>query len=185
MEEMMDYLGMESLLSRADCTYSAAEIHGVACGLLVINMNTDTEAWLKQVFPERDTQNILQNEIAAELNTVFKTIRTQMQDSNLEFEVLLPSDEDSLADRVDAMQEWTQGFLLGISLAGLKEFNEMPGDSHEILMHLMEIGQESEFDLGQEDESEDAYVEIVEFLRMGVLLIAEEMQPVETSQTLH
>lgn len=185
MEEMIDYLGMESLLSRADCTYSAAEIHGVACGLLVVNMNTDNETWLKQVFTMRDKHNVLQNEIAAELNGLFKHVRSQMQDSNLEFDVLLPEDEEVLADRVDAMQEWTQGFLLGISLAGLKDFSQMPEDSRELLMHFMEIGQESEFDLGDEDESEDAYVEIVEFLRMGVLLIAEEMQPLETSQTLH
>ncbi|CAA6802975.1 MAG: Unknown protein [uncultured Thiotrichaceae bacterium] len=185
MEEMIDYLGMENLLSRADCNYSAAEIHGVACGLLVVNVNVDNEVWLKQVFTERDKQNVLQNEIATELNAVLKNIRVQMQDSNLDFVMLLPDDEEVLPDRVDAMQEWTQGFLLGMSLAGLQDFNTMPDDSRELLMDFMEIGQESEFDLGEEDESEDAYVEIVEYLRMGVLLIAEEMQPVDTSQTLH
>ncbi|MEE9351997.1 MAG: UPF0149 family protein [Thiotrichaceae bacterium] len=185
MEESLDYMQMESLLRRADCQYCAAEIQGVACGLLAVNLNADDELWLGQVFQDRDPQNHLQQDISIELKRYIQGLRTQMQDSNLEFGLLLPNDEEDLRDRVDAMQEWTQGFLLGVSLAGLKDFSALPDDSKELMDDFIEITKAGEFDTDELEESEDAYWHIVEYLRMGVLLISEELQPSTSSATIH
>ncbi len=184
MEESVNYKHIESLLRRADCQYSAAEIHGVACGMLAVNINADDELWLGQVFQERDAQNALQQSTSRELSFYIQQIRTQMQDSNLEFSLLLPDDDEALEDRVEAMQEWTQGFLMGVSLAGLKEFSSLPDDSKELIDDFVEISSAGRFDT-QDEESEEAYLHIVEYLRMGVLLIAEELQPSTSSTTLH
>ncbi len=94
-------------------------------------------------------------------------------------------DEEVLEDRVDAMQEWTQGFLLGISLAGLEKFDGLPDDSKELIDDFIEISKADQFDVEDKEESEDAYMQVVEYLRMGVLLIAEELQPSSHSATLH
>ncbi len=185
MEESINYLQMESLLRRADCQYSAGEIQGVACGLLAVNLNSDDKLWLGQVFPDYDPQNVLQQDIANELKKQIQLLRTQMQDSNLEFGLLLPDDDEALEDRVDAMQEWTQGFLMGVSLAGLKDFTTLPEDSKELMADFVEISSAGQFDTEEQEESEEAFIHIVEYLRMGVLLIAEELQPSTSSATLH
>lgn len=185
MEESVNYIGMESLLRRADCQYSAAEIQGVACGLLAVDLNANDELWLGQVFQERDHQNVLQQDIGNELMRYLQTLRLQMQDSNFDFALLLPDDDEALEDRADAMQEWTQGFLLGVALAGLQDFSDLPEDSKELIDDFIEITKAGQFDTSEEEESEDAYLHIVEYLRMGVLLIAEELQPTSSSATIH
>ncbi len=184
MEESVNYTHIESLLLRVDCQYSAAEIHGVACGLLAVNINADDELWLGQIFQERDAQNASQQGTSRELKFYIQQIRTQMQDSNLEFSLLLPDDDAALAVRVEAMQEWTQGFLLGVSLAGLKDFSTLPKDSKELMDDFIDISSAGQFDT-QDEESEEAYWHIVEYLRLGVLLISEELQPSSSSVTLH
>ena len=181
----MTYLGMESLLRRANCQYSAAEIQGVACGLLAVDVNADIEKWLGQVFPERDPQNALQQDFSHELTRYFQNLRMQLQDSNLGFHLLLLEDDEALEDRVDAVQEWAQGFLLGIALAGLQDFKNLPEDSKELLDDFIEISKVAQFSMDDKEESEDAYLHIVEYLRMGVLLIAEELQPSTSSATIH
>lgn len=186
MEETITYQDMETLLRRANCQYSAAEIQGMACGLLAIDMNADAEKWLEHIFPERDPQNALQQDISNQLKHYLHQLRIQLQDSNLGFELLLPDDNEMLEDRVDAMQEWTQGFLLGIALAGLKDFQNLPEDSKELLDDFIEISKVEAFTMDDNSEtSEDDYLQIVEYLRMGVLLIAEELQPGIRSVTLH
>ncbi len=185
MQDNVTYTGMETLLRRADCQYSAAEIDGVACGLLAVNLNADNELWLGQIFHSRDKQNVLQEDLSHELVTYLQTLRVQMQDSNFDFSILLPEDDESLEDRADAMQDWVQGFLLGVALAGLQNFEDLPEDTKELMDDFIEISKAGEFDTSEQDESEDAYLHIVEYLRMGVLLIAEELQPSSSSVTLH
>ena len=185
MKQMLTYFELETLLGRANCQHSAAENHGIVCGLLVVKISADNELWLQQVFSQRDRQDAMQNQLAAQLAPVMESLRVELQDSNLDFSLLLLSDDDALEDRLEAMQEWVQGFLLGISLAGVQDFTKLPDDSKELLNDFVQIGSSGEMDLENLEESEQAYAEVVEYLRMGVLLIAEELQPSKSSATLH
>lgn len=185
MEEKNTYERMESLLRRVDCQYTAAEIQGVACGLLVVNLNADEKLWLDHIIENRDPMDVLQNDIAKELKLYLQSVREQMQDSNLEFELLLPEEDDILEDRVEAMQEWSSGFMMGVALAGLTDFSNLPEDTQELFNDFIEISKAGQFSVEEREESEDAYLHIVEYLRMGVLLIAEELQPSSSAVTLH
>ena len=50
---------------------------------------------------------------------------------------------------------------------------------------ITEIGTVGEFDLGDEEESEEAFAEINEYVRMGILLVNEELQPLKQSSLIH
>ena len=50
---------------------------------------------------------------------------------------------------------------------------------------ITEIGTVGEFDLEDQEESEEAFAEINEYVRMGVLLINEELQPLKQSSLIH
>lgn len=185
MEHILSYFELESLLGRANCDQSAAENHGIICGLLAVDTAADAELWLQYVFPQRDQQNALQNQLAQRLKAAMDYPRLQMQDSNLEFSLLLLDDAEALIDRVEVLQEWLQGFLMGISLGGIRDFHALPDDTKELMKDFLQISSADELDLDNEEESEQAYVEITEYIRMGVLLIAEELQPSLSSATLH
>ncbi|HHL19810.1 MAG TPA: YecA family protein [Thiothrix sp.] len=185
MEHILSYFELESLLGRANCEQSAGENHGIICGLLVVNAAIDAELWLQYVFPQRDEQDAMQNQLVSRLKTVMDALRLQMQDSNLEFNLLLLDDAEALIDRVEVLQEWLQGFLMGVSLAGIRDFQKLPDDSKELMKDFLQISSAGTMDLDDLEESEQAYTEIIEYIRMGVLLIAEELQPSLSSATLH
>ena len=49
----------------------------------------------------------------------------------------------------------------------------------------MNIGASGELDLDEQEESETAFMELVEYLRVGILMMNEEMQPLKTSPQVH
>ena len=106
---------------------------------------------------------------------------------------MLPDDDDSLTQRVNAIGDWSQGYLIGLSLGGITDFAPLPDDAREIAKDLLEISRAgTSYDLEGNEEDENAYAELVEYLRVGVLLINEELQPTqaapldnESDATLH
>lgn len=180
----METSQIENALHAADADYNAAEAQAIACGLLVVNTTADKIQWVKLIFGEIDPNNSQQHAAIKLAGDLFEATKAQLQDSNLVFDLLLP-DEENLKIRVSALQEWCAGFVLGLGMAGVSDTNKLPEDSREIIADITEIGTEGEFDLENVEESEFALTEINEYVRMGVLLINEELQPLKQSAILH
>ena len=119
------------------------------------------------------------------MEQVYQIVQSQMTDSNLQFELCLPdSDNIDLSARVNALASWCDGFLYGLANAGLQEKQSLSAEAQEILLDFSRIAQLDGADTGEEDE-EISYNELMEFVRMAVLLIAEEIQPLKSSEGLH
>ncbi|GAB4513913.1 MAG: hypothetical protein Tsb0026_19010 [Sulfuricaulis sp.] len=94
-----------------------------------------------------------------------------------DFTPLLPGDEHSLAEQIESLSDWCRGYLLGLHAGGVKDGQVLAGDAGEIIRDITRIS-EAELDGSQADEEEArALVEIVEYLRVGVQLVFEELQP--------
>ena len=183
--QLPDYATVTEVLERIDNGYSAAEIHGSCSGLLVVNQSADQNSWLRELL-EGDAQNFHFQEARTLLRELFVITRQQLNDPGMGFELLLP-DEDELEAQVAAMQDWCQGFGLGLTIAGIKEkdMQTLPADSKEWVEDVVRIGTSGELDLDNEAESEDALAEIIEYLRVGVLMMNEEMQPLKSAPHVH
>jgi len=181
----MENFDLDMALQDAEADYNAAEVQAVACGLLCVNISSDKVAWVKLIFGEIDPQNEKQLKAIKLSGELFGEIKEQLQDSNLDFDLLLPEEDESLYARVTALQQWCSGFVLGVSMAGIKDYKSLPDDSRELLTDFTEIGTSGDFDLGDENESEEAFIEISEYVRMGALLINEELQPIKQSSLIH
>jgi uncharacterized protein YgfB (UPF0149 family) len=95
----------------------------------------------------------------------------------MEFELLLPEDEQPLDARTAALALWCQGFLYGLGTSVVQDESGLPGDIGEIVRDLTEITHVA-VDAEQTDESnESAYAELVEFVRVGVQLVFDELGP--------
>jgi hypothetical protein len=151
--------------------------------MLAIKQTTEPKQWLKQVV-QGDMNNLYIQEAQAELSKLFAVTRQQMNGADLDFALLLP-DEATLPARVDAMQEWCQGFGLGLAVAGIKDMKKLPADSREWAEDVVRIGTANDLDLNDAEESEEALAEIIEYLRVGVLMMNEEMQPMPTPTQIH
>ena len=186
MTERPEYTSLNQSLEKSDAEMSASECHGTLCGMACAGGQVALEDWLNQVFEELDLNNMLIKEASQLLVGLYQSTQAQLNDSEAGFELFMPDDETSLAERVEALADWCRGFTYGLAVGGLKEDTELPEDSAELIRDLVEIAQAGHDGSAGEEADEDAYMQIYEYVRMGVLLINEELQPlVNTSQTRH
>ena len=178
MAERPEYDSLQQALSRAEAELMAAESHGVLCGMCCAGGSVALESWLKQVFELLDLENSRIQSACQLLVGLHESTRMQLNDSEAVFELLLPGDDIELAERTSALAEWCQGFVFGLAAGGLKQETELPADTAELLTDIVAISR-ADIDQTRVDEGdEDAYMQLCEYVRMGVLLIIEELQPV-------
>jgi len=162
-----------------------AEVHGVICGTLCVTQDNNDDIWLARIQHELFGSDPLIHETQTMLRELFSMTASQLNDAELRFSPLLPADRRGLSVRVDALGRWCEGFLLGLSLGGLKQRHRLPTEAQEFLRDLSDIARVG-FDTDEaEDEDEAAYMEIVEYIRVGVLLLHHVLWPSVGKPSLH
>lgn len=190
-QNLPDYLAISSALDRLDTEVTCSEVHGTLCGLLCASVSATSDQWQTSLWPHATDKNDLVRAEALEiLNQLHDTCRLQLNDPNCEFELLLPDDDDPLDNRVNALGDWCQGYLVGMTLGGIQDFSSLPDNTREMANDIIEIARAgTSYDLEGTEADENAYAELVEYLRIGILLINEELQPTQappqTDPTLH
>jgi len=181
----LTYDALEETLARAGAATDAAETHGMICGLLAATGRPDEALWLSHVYDEPpDPGNIAVQQANRAMLRLAEGTRDAFFSPDLDLRLLLPDDEQPLADRTEALSAWCDGFLSGLGLGGIREDTIRSAEVKEIVQDISEISR-AVFDASEPvEEDEQAYVEIVEYLRMGVLLIADELQPLEAPPML-
>jgi len=185
MSKPIEYAEMLECLDRAELTLPPAEIQGAACGLLAVDNAADKVKWVKGLIPELALDNVLQKQAILQMGGVFDHAQRAMQDSALQFDLYLPDDDEELIHRLEALQDWCQGFLFGMTLGGIESHDDLPEDTKTLVEDFMNIGSSGDFDIDDEEESETAFTEIAEYVRLGILLINEELQPMKQHNTVH
>lgn len=183
-ENIPNYLAISSALEKLETEVTPSEVHGTLCGLLCAKVSATANQWQNALWPhlERDENDLIQGEVFEILNQLHDISRLQLNAPNCEFELLLPDDEDPLDNRVNALGDWCQGFLVGLTLGGVTDFSPLPEDAREVANDMVEIARAgTSYDLEGSEEDETAYAELIEYLRVGILLINEELQPSRAS----
>lgn len=172
-----DYSSLESALARAEAELVASESHGALCGMICASGRIELSRWLEQIFPVLDMNNLLIKEASQLLVGLYEDTQEQLNDAVADFQLLLPEDEASLMQRTEALADWCRGFTFGLAVGGLKKDRELPEDTAELLRDMVEIARVGHDDEETSEADEDAYMQLYEYVRMGVLLINEELQP--------
>jgi uncharacterized protein YgfB (UPF0149 family) len=162
------------LLHEAGVTTSPAEAHGIITGVLCAPEGAQAP-WQELVLGRGAGQPPAA--LAQLLAALHRTTRAHLNGMECDFAPLLPGDEYSLAAQIEGLSDWCRGYLLGLHAGGVKEGQALAGDAGEIVRDITRIS-EAELDASLADEEEArALVEIVEYLRVGVQLVFEELQP--------
>lgn len=166
-----DYTRIQQLLAHAHSLADAAEAHGTLAGCLCGASGYRFEDWLKEILPEgRAAPGTLRT-----LRELYDGTASALIQPDMEFELLLPEDSAGLEARTQALAQWCQGFLYGLGAGSITDASELPGEVGEVVRDFIEItraGVDAESD---EESNEAAYVELVEFVRVGVQLLFEEL----------
>ncbi len=169
------------LLARLAVPLPVSEAQGIAVGLLCGQATGPAKSrWLTELLDAADMKaETVQNNATdiRELDAWFDSVVEALNDSELAFEPDMPEDSAPLSERAAGLVDFCSGFNygLGLSSAG-RDTASLPEDTREVIADFQAI---QNLDLDELDESDDeAWQEIFEFLRVGVLLVHEELQPV-------
>lgn len=230
---MIEHVEVQSILQAMGCELSAAESHGMLCGLLCTTTPSRAKTgWFKEVL---NSAGLASSELATHaeglklLDRLYESSLSGLNAADLDFRMLLPAESQSVDNRFAGLACWCSGFCLGFGLNGpvqkkqsdkstVEETgsakDQLPADTAELLDDFANIARTAdkadidaksgdfaafdedvdgldqpsvEDDDSTSDEADQAsLVELEEYVRVGTLLIIEEMRPApSTSQRVH
>ena len=182
MQNITHFDELAQLLQSADADSSASEAHGMLSGTICAAGKMSPDLWLENLLGEGNTLSAAASGCSDMLLTVQSDLLRRFNDDVFGFELLLPPDDEPLSLRTEALSQWCAGFLYGLALGGCRDDVAMPDSVSEVMKDIYEISH-ARFDYDMMDEADEAaYMEIVEYVRMGVLLLYEELQPVPAAR---
>lgn len=143
-----------------------SEAQGMLIAYICAHPNEAILLWIKEL--SRLTNDGIQE--GDLLIALYKDTVQSLNDLDFTFSPLLP--EGTVYQKIEALQQCAEGLIYGIGINHLK----LEGDAYEFMNDLIEFSHttfEAE-DETDEEETEQDFEEILEFVRMGILLIYHE-----------
>jgi len=153
-----------------------AETHATVVGLVCAHPGIEPEAVLGHL-DALDGEGLhpddadARSEQAKALAPVIAGLHRRLDSMDMSFQPLLPADEQPLAQRTQCLAHWCSGFLTGFG-AGQGELDSQ--DAREAASLLGEIARAVSDSETETEAEEAAYAELVEFVRMAVLMLHAE-----------
>lgn len=183
MSATIGYDEVAQALSAGGSAVLAAEAHGCLVGALCARRVYLAAEWLEELLPEAPDAAADPQLATGPLQVLFEQSRTVLEARDMEFEPLLPPDAAGLQERVEALGAWAQGFLYGFGAAGPFPRGAMPADVAEVLSDFAEVSKAGNVGAESAEVEETALAELVEYVRVGVQLIYDELADVRAAQT--
>lgn len=183
------YDELAEALARLGFSQEAAEYHGALCGTLCVQSADEID--LNHVVAVEEGATPFGD---APAHLALERLRDEAMESlesaEATFAPLLPSDDLPLSERARALAEWCEGFLYGLASRGTLDLNATSPEVKEMVNDLVQFSRASSSDDEDQEIEENAYAELVEYIRVGAQLIFMELHPRGaeadgTSQVLH
>ena len=180
---------LDSALSQLNVPLSVSEVHGLCCGLLCAQTSAAAKTrWFTELLDAASLSAADVAQKAPQLKTMddwFGQTLASLNDTDLEFMPAVPEDEAPVGMRVRSLGDFCAGFTYGIGLAVAQQGNRtLPDDTREIIEDFQAIDAADPVDQADDEGQsptlevqENVYVELLEFVRVGVLLVLEECRP--------
>lgn len=160
-------------LGQTELKLHASQVHGLITGVLCGNINQLTD-WEELVMGET-----LTGDTRTTMQTLYDGSAAQLADFLFEFQLLLPDDEQPLPERAEALGVWCQGFLTGLKAGGVPILNREPDELTDAINDLIEIAKMNYDEVETNEEDEAAYVELVEYVRVAVIFIYQDLREID------
>lgn len=195
----MDFQQVSEALSPYPELESPAFIQGMLIGLICGDNDIQEAVWIKKLVEEAEIKSVKESFLKA-LDEMYQSTNKGLNGSGFELTFCLPDDDEPLPIRALMLGQLSEGILYGLGLIGVLNGaeNEIPQTVRELVEDFGQIaridvaGLGDDLEITEEDESD--FVELVEFVKVGVLTINEELNPTEappimepqtTSETIH
>lgn len=171
---MREFDVLDSLLVRVEAVAYAAEVHGFICGQICVTGLADEMLW-KEFLDIQGEDECLIESCYGEVKQLISETLEQMHSAEFGLQLLLPDEAVPIRLRVEALGNWCHGFLNGY---GVSESQSVRGASEACDEVLEDYTQICRLGIDNEDtEDEQSLMELTEYVRMGAILIFEDLQP--------
>lgn len=185
-----DYRNLAELLNRTGSPLPPSELHGGLCGVICASGREAAAGWLGSLVDDCAGDSRTLADLAQQLELLGQETWSELSGLALEFAPLLPDDDETIDQRAHALALWCHGFLAGLVVGGVDLGAGSNGLSPELRELVRDFMQISQAGLGSEDgeteENDQAFVELVEFVRVGAQFAFEELLPkTDRQRTIH
>ncbi len=173
-------------LRQLGATEGATAAHGSLCGLLCILGGRAEPLWVADLVGPEPRATSTDGATVQVLAALVTATSGALSDGEMTFLPLLPPDDRPLPQRADALADWCAGFMhgLGEGAGAGGGARSLEGEvSREVMHDFAEIARVTLGDDESDLEAEAAYAELVEYVRVGVQLMFEELHEVRQGLT--
>jgi uncharacterized protein YgfB (UPF0149 family) len=177
-ELIIDHNELDMALRRCGSNWSAGQSHGLLCSQLALAGAEGASRWLAQVLQDTDPESSACYECEAMLEALCAATWQQLAERQSEFTLLLPNDDAPAQLRAAGMAQWCEGFLHGlVSETHGEELRERLASDplSDIIKDLVEISRATAGDEDDVEGNDNAFEELVEYLRVAAQLVYEEL----------
>lgn len=180
MPHSIDHHELDTALRRCGSHWGSAQAHGLLCGRLAVHGSDGAGSWRDQVLESLDPADALRAECNIMLDELFQQTWRQLAERQSDFELLLPEDTEPVSLRTKALADWCEGFLHGlVSDTHSGEVRKRLGKEplSDLIRDMLEMTRAT---VGDDDDetTESAYAELVEYIRVAAQLAFEELAEV-------
>lgn len=175
-----DYEALDTALRQAGSSWNAAQAHGLMTArLAILGAGADTgivAPLFDGAVPGEAERSAAEALLAAELNATRRALAERLS----EFSPLLPDDGDPAERRTAAIAHWSEGFLHGLVASGERQSAVLrerlaAEPVADIIKDMLELTRATADEGEWQEEEEQAYAEVVEYLRVAAQLVYEEL----------
>lgn len=163
-----NYNQLSTALSKTKPMMNPSQAHGLIVAFICANPANES-GWENLITGDKKSQTV-----DTLLHEVYRASAHQLKELSFEFQLILPADQAALESRAEALTLWCQGFLSGLKMCNIPLESEEKNEVSEAIKDLIEVAKMKYEDVVESKEDEEAFVELVEYIRMAIILIYEE-----------
>lgn len=174
----IDHDLLDDALRRCGATWDAAQSHGVLTARISATGPGALPGVIDALFEGTDPSNALRIECEGMIRTLFAGTCQDLAARQSGFMPLLPDDDDPAERRTEAIAHWSEGFLHGLVTASQDDAAKArlaEDPIEDIIKDMLQITRAVVDEDESDEDSEAAYIEIVEYLRAATQLVYEEL----------
>ncbi len=174
----MDFVDINEALEPYSEFDSASFLQGMLFGLRCAKPEMTVTGWVQCVLEEADAKSVKESFLKV-LQEVFISSEEAVKGSGFELEMCLPEEGEPLSVRALMLGQWCEGFVYGFGISGRPK-KEFSPEVQELFQDFTDIAAIDVMDLGEPTEQDESdFMQLVEFVRIGVLTINEYLNPVK------
>ena len=177
----VDYNSVNRQLISAGAGVWASESHGFLCGVFCASNNVASAIWQEYLLVGVENSSDFDESFAL-LTQLAKHVSDEILSENMTFTPLLPDDKVSIAERSNSISEWCAGFVSGLGIGRGENKLDLDSEGDEFLQDIISISRMGSSD-EEGDDSEAAYFEVVEYIRVGVIFIYQQLHEIKKRDT--